>query len=217
MSRLMISRRLGILSLAVGALPLLMQSNCLASVEQQQEQQQSQQTPPPPPAPPQNSQPASQQAPPTDQPIGKHRKVWTNDDVVLLRTPADNYLAEKEAKEATEAEAAAKLAAQPKVAKEVPLEINLPTSIEETQLLIKNKEQDISDDQATLASLNAELATAAEEQKKAKQKEIEIVAAELDRARSELKALQDHLVELHRPSARPASQAPAAPPPPPPN
>lgn len=210
----MISRRLGILLLALGALPLLTQSKCLASVEQEQEQQQSQQTPPPPPAPPQNSQPASQQALPTDQAAGKHRKVWTNDDVVLLRTPADNYLAEKEAKEATKAEAAAKLAAQPKAAKEVPLEINLPTSIEETQLLIKNKEQDISDDQATLASLNAELATAAEEQKKAKQKEIEIVAAELDRAQNEHKALQDHLVELHRP---PASQTPTAPPPPPPN
>jgi hypothetical protein len=205
---------LGLTSLAFAGGLMAIPSHCMARGVQQQEQQQSQQTPPPPPAPPQNSQPASQQAPPTDQPIGKHRKVWTNDDVVLLRTPADNYLAEKEAKEATEAEAAAKLAAQPKAAKEVPLEINLPTSIEETQLLIKNKEQDISDDQATLASLNAELATAAEEQKKAKQKEIEIVAAELDRAQNELKALQDHLVELHTP---PASQAPAAPPPPPPN
>jgi hypothetical protein len=214
MSGLMISGKLGILSLALGVLSLSTQSECLASVEQQQEQQQSQQTPPPPPAPPQNSQPASQQSPPPDQPAGKHRRVWTNDDVVLLRTPADNYLAEKEAKEAAEAEAAAKLAAQPKATKEVPLEINLPTSVEETQLLIKNKEQDISDDQAMLASLNTELATVAEEQKKARQKEIEIVAAELDRARNELKGLQDHLVELHKP---PASESTATPPPPPPN
>jgi hypothetical protein len=214
MSGLMISGKLGILSLALGVLSLSTQSEFLASVEQQQEQQQSQQTPPPPPAPPQNSQPTSQQAPPIDQPASKHRRVWTNDDVVLLRTPADNYLAEKEAKEGAEAEAAAKLAAQPKAAKEVPLEINLPTSVEETQLLIKNKEQDISDDQATLASLNAELATVAEEHKKAKQKEIEIVAAELDRARNELKALQDHLVELHKP---PASESTATPPPPPTN
>jgi predicted component of viral defense system (DUF524 family) len=177
------------------------------------EQQQSQPPPPPPPAPAQNPQSSAPQASASDAPVAKQRKVWTNDDVVQLRTPADNYLAEKEAREAAKAEAAAKSAAHPKTSGEAPAETPLPTSMEETQLLIKNKEQDISDDQAVLTTLNQELADVPEEQKKAKQKQIEIVAAELDRARNELKALQDHLVALHK---QPASESTAAPPPPPP-
>ncbi len=214
MSRHIVCRKLVMAWLALGAAWLVAPRCFVVSASQLQEQQQSQQTPPPPPAPPQNSQPASQQTPQIDQLPVKRRKVWTNDDVVSLRTPTDNYLVEKEAREAAEAEAAAKSAAQPKSIVEAPAEIKLPTSIEETQLLIKNKEQDITDAQTSLVSLNAELATVPEEQKKAKQKEIEIVAAELDRARNELKVLQSHLVELHKP---PASQPPAAPPPPPPN
>lgn len=202
---------LGLTFLAFAGGLIAIPSNCMVRGARRQLQQQSQQTPPPPPAPPHSSQPASQQAPPTDQPAGKQRKIWTNDDLVLLRTPADIYLEEKEAREAAEAEAAAKLEAQPKDAKEVPSENNLPTSVEETQLFIKNKEQDISDDQSMLTSLNAELASAAEEQRKAKQKVIAIVAVELDRARNELKALQDHLADLQKP---PASETQAAPPPP---
>jgi hypothetical protein len=176
---------------------------------QGQEQQQS----PPPPPPAQNEQPALPETPLPDLSLIKRRKIWTNDEVILLRTPADDYLAEKEAKKAAEAEAAARSAAQPKATKEAPPEGTFPTTIEETQLLIKNKEQDISDDQASLVGLNTELANVPDEQKKAKQREIEIVAAELDRARNELKALQDHLVDLHKP---PASKSAAEPPPPPP-
>lgn len=141
----------------------------------------------------------------------KRRKIWTNDEVISLRTPADEYLAEKESRESARAKAAAKSATQPKATIEAPPEVKFPTTIEETQLLIKNKEQDISDDQASLIGLNTELANASDEQKKAKQREIEIVAAELDRARNELKALQDHLVDLHKP---PAGKSPAELPPP---
>jgi hypothetical protein len=208
MSLLMLCRKLGVVLPALGAFFLVAPSWFVVSADLPQEQQQSQ----PPPA--QNSQPASQQTSPSDPPAAKQRKVWTNDDVVLLRTPADNYLVEKEARGAAEAEAAAKSAAQPKAGGEAPPEIKLPTSIEETQLLIKNKEQDITDDQATLVSLNTELANEPDERKKAKQKEIVIVASELDRAQNELKALQDRLVQLHKP---PASVSTAAPPPPPPH
>ena len=209
MSRLMHRQILGMASLALGAFLLATPSWFVVSAAQLDQQQQSQQPPPPP----QNSEPTPQQALPPDPPAAKHRKIWTNDDVVLLRTPADNYLVEKEARQAAGAEAAAKSPAQAKAAKETSLEIKLPSSIEETQLLLKNKEQDISDDQAALVSLNTELANLSDEPKKAKQKEIGIVAAELDRARNELKALQERLVELHQP---PASESTAAPPPPPP-
>lgn len=204
MKRITISREFRISSLTLCALALAAQGSCAASFKQQQ----SQQSPPPSsPTPPPSSHPASEPVPSIgDLPV-KRRKVWTNDDVVTLRTPADNYLVEKEAedaakaKEAANAKAATKVAAKPGASKEAASQTKLPSSIEETQLLIKNKEQDISDDQATLGGLNAELATAPEEQLKAKQKEIEIVTEELDRAKNELIVLQDHLAELQKPPA----------------
>jgi hypothetical protein len=54
--------------------------------------------------------------------------------------------------------------------------------------------------------------TVTDEQREAKQTEINIVAAQMELARNELKALQDHLVELQK---LPASEAPATPQPPP--
>lgn len=213
MSRLTLGRKLGMALLTLGALLFVTPRGFVVSAALPQEQQQSQPPPPPPPTPVQSSQPASQEASPSDANAPKKRKVWTNDDVVLLRTPADNYLVEQEAKKAAEGEAAAKPTVKPKATGAATTEIKLPTSMEETQLLIKNKEQDITDDQASLVSLNAEMTNTPDEQKKAKQKEIEIVSAELDRARNELKTLQDHLVDLQKPPAREST----APPPPPPN
>ena len=214
MSRPKVCRRYRRAALTLGAILFGIPGCFLVNDAQGQEQQQS---PPPPPSPtsPPSSRPASDPEPPIGALPVKRRKVWTNDEVILLRTPADDYLAEKEAKEAAAAKAAVRSAAQPKASKEAPPEGKFPTTIEETQLLIKNKEQDITDDQASLVGLNTELTNAPDEQKKAKQREIEIVAAELDRARNELKALQDHLVDLHKP---PAGKSPTEPPPaPPPN
>ena len=210
MSRSMVCRKYKRAALTLGTILFSIPGCFLVDDAQGQEQQQS---PPQPPA--QNERPTLPETPLPDLSLIKRRKIWTNDDVILLRTPADDYLAEKEARKAAEDEAAARSAAEPKSTKETPSEGEFPTTIEETQLLIKNKEQDISDDQASLVGLNTELANVPDEQKKAKQREIEIVAAELDRARNELKALQEHLADLHNP---PASKSAAEPPPPsPPN
>lgn len=213
MKRITISRELRIPSLTLCALALAAQGSCATSFKQQQPQK------PPPsssPTPPSSSHPASEPVPSVGELPVKRRKVWTNDDVVTLRTPADEYLVEKEeedaakAKEAANAKAAAtKVGAKPGASKDAALQTKLPSSIEETRLLIKNKEQDISDDQTTLDGLNGELAAASEEQLKAKQKEIEIVADELGRAKIELRVLQDHLAELQKPAAN----VTAAPPP----
>jgi hypothetical protein len=216
MSRNTLCRKLGMALLTLETLWLVVPSGFVVSAASPQEKQQSQsQQPPAPPSPTPSpsAQPASDLAPPVGALPVKRRKVWTNDEVVLLRTPADDYLAEKEAKRVAEGEAAAKSTAKSKTTVAATTESKLPTSIEETQLLIKNKEQDITDDQASLVSLNAEMANTPDEQKKSKQKEIEIVAAELDRARNELKTLQDHLADLQKP---PAGES-TAPPPPPPN
>lgn len=210
MSRPMVRRKYKRAALTLGAILFGIPGCLLVSDAQGQEQQ-----PPPTPPPVQNEQPALPETPLPDLSLVKRRKIWTNDDVILLRTPTDDYLAEKEARKAAEAEAAARSAAQPKATKEALPEGKFPTTTEETQLLIKNKEQDISDDQASLVGLNTELANAPDEQKKAKQREIEIVAAELDRARNELKALQDHLEDLHKASAGKSAAEP--PPPLPPN
>src|SRR5271154_2005251 len=97
-------QRLCVSYLALGASLLSSQWECDAFPAARQEQQQSQaQQPPPPtpsPIPPPSSQPASDSAPPIGALPVKRRKVWTNDEVVVLRTPADSYQVEKEAKEA---------------------------------------------------------------------------------------------------------------------
>ena len=186
---------------------------CLAGASQLQELQQSQQ-----PLPQQqNPQPSSQQLTAPDKQAPKQRKVWTNEDLILLRTPEDIYLLEKEAREAAEAEAeaeAAKIAAEAKPVTEVPLEIKLPTSIEETQLLLKNKEQEVADKQAALASLKDELPNTATEQKTAKQKEIDVLSADLETAEKERKALQDNLERLNKPPGAATPPTTSAPPPP---
>lgn len=202
------SRRLAYLALA--GVVVLTPSKGLANATQQQEQQQSQQPPPQ-----QNPQPSSQQPTATAQQAPKQRKVWTNEDLILLRTPADIYLLEKEAREATEAEAeAAKIAAEGKPVMDAPLEIKLPTSIEETQLLLKNKEQEVADKQAALTSLKAELSDTPLAQQPTKQKEIDTFAADLERAEKERKALQDNLEQLNKPPG-PTTPPPASAPPPP--
>lgn len=205
-SKLFNSRSLAYLALA--CLIVLTPSKGLANATQQQEQQQSQQPPPQQNPQPSSQQPAAQQAP-------KQRKVWTNEDLILLRTPADIYLLEKEAREATEAEAeAAKIAAEGKPVMDAPLEIKLPTSIEETQLLLKNKEQEVADKQAALTSLKAELSDTPLAQQPTKQKEIDTFAADLERAEKERKALQDNLEQLNKPPG-PTTPPPASAPPPP--
>jgi hypothetical protein len=211
----MIFTKPGIVSAVLGVLLVLTQSNCAVSAGERQEEQwkeQAQQPPPPPPAPAQNSQPGAQQASQVDQSAAKQRKIWTNEDLVLLRTPADIYLLEKEEREAAEAEAAAKLAAEQESHQGAPLEFKLPATMEETQQMIKDKEAEISDTRAKHTTLTTEMQTVTDEQREAKQTEINIVAAQMELARNELKALQDHLVELQK---LPASEAPATPQPPP--
>jgi len=217
MKRLMICAKPGIILPVLGVLLVLTQSNFATSAGERKEEQleQTQQPPTPTPAPAQSSQAGTQQISRPDQSAAKPRKIWTNDDLVLLRTPADIYLLEKEQREAAEADAAAKLAAQSESPKGAPVEFKLPATIEETQLLIKVKEQEITDAQAKLAKLNSEIGSVADEQREAKQTEINVTAAELDLAQSEFKALREHIVLLQRPPIGETPEAPPTPPTPP--
>jgi hypothetical protein len=207
-------QKLRISFLGLGAVLLSSQLNCDASPVPQQESQQSQSQQEPPP-PPQNSQPASQQIPPPDQPAAKQHKVWTNDEVVLLRTPADAYQVDKEAKAAAETESAAKEAAiraAIKSEKQPPLDIKLPATPEETEKMLKSTQGDIQEEAFVLDKLKKEVLDAPTEQQAEKQKEIDRLAASLETLRRDEKALQEHLETLRGESQ--GTNPPAAPEPP---
>lgn len=215
-------QELGVPFLALGAALLLAQLKCDASPTGQEEHQQSQQPPTPPPSPilPPSSQPASEPAPLVDQLPLKRRKVWTNDEVVSLRTPADDYQVEKEAKEAADAKAAAKEAAiraALKSEKEPPPDIKLPATPEETEKMLKDTQDDIQEEMVILDKLRKELLDAPTEQQVDKQNEIDRLTASLRPLRRDAKALQDHLQTLRGKSqAENLPPPPAAPPTPPP-
>jgi hypothetical protein len=140
---------------------------------------------------PSNSQPSQQRE-------AKQKKVWTNDDVVSLRTPADVYLAEKETQEAAAAEAAVKSAAKAKLVDGPGPTEKLPSSAQETQKLIAAKESHIADEQQALDRYTAELPTEPAERKDRMQEEIKRITGGLPKERLELKMLQEHLEELNK-------------------
>lgn len=203
------SHRFIVSSLALAAALLLAQAKCAAFPARQQEQQQSQQ--PPPPTSAQNSKPASQQSSALDQPASKQHRVWTNDDLILLRTPADIYLLEKEAKEAAEAEAAADEAAA-KSEKQAPPGIKLPATREESEKLLKETQDDIQEETDAVNKLHKELLDTPNEQQAEKQKQIDRITDDLETLQKNLKALQDHVQTL---PGKQQENPPAAPQPPP--
>jgi hypothetical protein len=211
-------QKLAVSSLALGAVLLLAQLKCAASPSQQQEQEQSQSQQPPPPPPSPTSPPSAQPASDPSAAIGslpvKRRKVWTNDDVVVLRTPTDNYLAEKEAKQAADAEAAAKEAARKadtKSTKELPLDIKMPDSPEETDKMLKSTLADIHEETVVVERLHKELLESPTEQQEAKQKEIDRLTQRLEVQGRDVRALQEHLRTLR---GKPQAETSPAPPPP---
>jgi hypothetical protein len=208
----------GIPALGLSLVFLLFAGRCDAVTrlnEQQQSQpQQQQQNPPPPDSVNSTAPQAKDAADPSTGPLPiKRRKVWSNDDVVGLRTPADNYQVEKEEKQAAEAAAAAKEAATRAAAKsdkQLPLNIKLPDTVEETRKMIKDTEDDIVEGTLILDKMRKELESAPEEQQPDKQRQIDRLSANLEVSRRNLRALQDHLQVL---SPKPEAGNPPPPPP----
>ncbi len=183
---------------------------------QEQQQSQSEQQPPPPPPPAQSSQPPP--APAGEQPAVKQKKVWTEDEVILLRTPADTYQVEKEAKEAADAKTAAQEAArraQEKSGKQ-PAAIKLPETIEDTEKKLKDTQQHIQAQSDQLDGLQAELLSAPDDQQAGKRKQIDQLIANMEALKLERKVLQDHLQKLQE-KTKPETPATATAPPPPPS
>lgn len=204
MNLLFTLRKSCISSPAVGAALFLTPWISLPAVGRTQGQQSSQ-TQPQSPRQPSNSQSAQQ-------PEAKQKKVWTNDDVVSLRTPADVYLADKEAQAAAAAVVAAKENSGPKVVDGARHGEKLPATAEETRKLIEAKENQISDDQEALDRYTAELPNEPADRRDKMRSEIERITGDLPNARSELKVLQDHLLQLKKTPVIETTAAPLAPP-----
>jgi hypothetical protein len=189
-------REFSISSLSLGAALSLTPLANRPAVWQAQEQPSSQIQQQPPQQQQSAQQPSNSQ--PSQQPEAKQKKVWTNDDVVSLRSPADVYLAEKEAQDAAAAEAAAKGAAKTKLVDGAEPTEKLPSSGLETQKLIAAKESQIADDQQALDRYTAELPTEPAERKDRMQEEIKRITGDLPKERLKLKMLQEHLDELNK-------------------
>lgn len=172
---------------------------------QEQQTREAQQQTSEPQKSPQPPQPPDPSAP-------KPKKVWTNDDMPSLRSPADTYLAEKEVQESADAEAAAKRAELEKQIKQARLTIDLPPAAAETQRLIKSKQERIKELQDRLDLLNQGLPDAPENQKAANQRQIEEFTGDSKKLQLEVKILQDHLQSLAKTAPSEPPSAPPAPP-----
>jgi hypothetical protein len=124
----------------------------------------------------------------TPKPAPKPHKVWTDDDVATLRSPADDYLAQKEAQ--AQAEDSAKLHRAADPGDKSSPQAKLPNSLEEVERAIKDSLEDIRDQKDTLARLSKELHEIPEEQRVERTKQIERRTAVLQESEKELKSLQ---------------------------
>ena len=207
-------RRTCALSVTVGVALFFVvssQSECAERRKEQQTPQSQQQTSEPQQQASQPQKTPETPAQPQAASGSKPKKVWSNDDVVSLRTPADVYLVEKEAQEAADAKEAVKKADLARQMKEAGLTIKLPSTSEETQRLIEDKEAQIRDWQAWLDRLNHDLPDAPEQQKEAIQKQRDALTSDLQKDQLELKVLRDHLHDLPTTTTAGPPSAPDAP------
>jgi hypothetical protein len=178
-----------------GTFLFLLQSALPAAVAQDPE------TPPLSPAAAQESQPQPPSSIVTldlQLPLTKTKRVWTNDDLESSRSPVDQYLVDKEAREAADA---AQAAADAIASERAMAGIKMPATAEETRRAIDDAQQDIDDQNDALDRLNKELDSAPTEQKTGIQREIDRHTSGMQTSQQELKALQDHLRQLNRKSS----------------
>jgi len=143
-----------------------------------------------------------------DLPLTKPKKVWTNDDVVTLRSPADVYLAEKEAEQAAEAAEAAKRAQFEQQVKQAGLNVDLPPTAEDTQRAIDEREAQVQDLKVRIDRLNQELPDAPEARKPGMHKDLATFGKDLNRLQMEIRLLRYHLQDLPKPKQNEPSPAP---------
>jgi HSP90 family molecular chaperone len=129
-------------------------------------------------------------------------KVWTNDDLIALRTPTDTYVIEHEAESPAILEKAkpsiesSKPNDRPVLA--TPATIHLPETAEETQRMIDQELRDINAEEASFSQLQQRMDAARGQERETIQRQIERLKGNLEAGRQELKVLQDHLDMLKK-------------------
>jgi len=158
----------------------------------------------PAPGMPTGQEPAPTNPWPQDRPAATHKvKVWTNEDLIATRTPADIYIFAKEGQAAAQLEEGfAEIAScfafgQPE------------GNAEETQKAIDSTMESIQDSELAVAQARRALIAAPENLKLRNQMELAQRTAELNHAREQLWKLQEHLQEIEKsqPQVSGASQA----------
>ncbi len=139
-------------------------------------------------------------------PAPKTHKVWTEEDLATVRTPADSY-AEKEA---AQAQAAAAATQQADAAKQTSAEPAKPSkvaplahanSVDDADKKIAWEERDIQGQQETIDRLQQELGQATPERKEHLQQLIEQHKQILAETHKELAGLQAQKKQLEKPGA----------------
>ncbi len=146
-------------------------------------------------------------------PATKTRKVWTNEEVGSLRTPADDYLEVKQAQEEAAAKQAAtpapRAAAKPANAAHPPLLSN-PKAVEDADRMIAWEQRDIDAQTEDLARLRKQLEEAPASDKERLQKLIEQHTRILAETRKEQEGLKAQRAELQKKPAAAKSANPSA-------
>jgi hypothetical protein len=125
-------------------------------------------------------------------------KVWTNEELIATRTPADLYIFQEEQAAALEMEGFNNVAScfafgQPE------------GNAEETQKEIDATLQSIRDSEEAVNQSRKALSTGPEDLKLRNQLELAQRMSELNHAREHLWTLQEHLREVEKPAAEPAA------------
>jgi len=151
-----------------------------------------------------DSSAGSQQA--TQKPTAKPHKTWTDDDVSSLRTPADNYVREKEeqataaaAKQAEEAQAVKQAAANTSAQKATPSPLSNPKSPSDADRMIAWEQRDLDSQQEAVEQTKQELAAATTPEERAqKQKALDHYIDCVERIKQEKQGLEKDRSSLQK-------------------
>jgi hypothetical protein len=162
-------------------------------------------------------QPAASEKPESKPGPRKVHKVWTNDDLGSVRSPADTYTAQKEAQASTTPPAAKPATSNDKPAPATPHSggppaLSNPKSVSEADSMIAWEGRDLEAQQGTIAELQKQLDAAPPEQREALQKSLQQRMQILGETQKELEALQAKKEALQNPPSAGSNAAPANPP-----
>jgi len=147
-------------------------------------------------------------------PAPKKHKVWTDDEVSTLRTPADDYVEQKQAAEAATAAAAAAAAmakSKPKSEKAVgPPRLTNPKSPEDADRMIAWENRDVDAQQEYVDTLRTQLEQAAPEERERLEQKLTQRIQIVEDTKKERDALVTQKKELEKkagPGAKPVDSA----------